>query len=473
MPAVRMFTEIEIGGMYINVEALREISSKLQSEIHKIENEIFQCFGLRNNQINIYSGEQLGNLLKEKGWKDYGIAKKGFYLTNDECLHRWKKEGKKEADLLLQLRAKNTLMKTFVGREDQKTGMWQYIRKHEDGSYRIHSQFAVMLAGSGRMKSRNPNFQNFPSHGESAKMIKKMFQPPDDNFNFLSADQSGLQLRIACMMSGDEVMRDAFINRGGDIHSLTASIAVLNNKYSIEEFLRLKKEGDPEVIEARQIGKTINFAMLFGGTAGLLYRSYIESNWTDAQAEDFVLKNNLEILSYQDKPNLKFTVATYLHKQFFRTYSGLISWIENYKNFGMKNGYIRSPHGAFRRLPFLHYQFAGSEDDGKRKSNYESISINSPVQNFETVVMMRAGINLFNWMKENKMNSKAFSFIHDAIEKYVHVEETGEICRKIKELFEKDYPEYKGIPLEMEGNVADYFGNDELWDMGHDWESYL
>lgn len=473
MPAVRVFTELEIGGMFINESELEKIGNELQTKINNIENEIFQEFGLKRDQINIYSGDQLGSLLEKKGWKDYGRSKKGIYLTNDECLQRWKKDGKRGAELLLELRAKNTLMKTFVGKKNNKSGMWQYVRKHDDGTSRVHSQFAVMMADSGRMKSRNPNLQNQPNHGESALLTKRMFQPPNEDFVFLSADQSGLQLRIASMFSEDETMKDAFVNRGGDLHSLTASLAVLNNKYELEEFLRLKSEGDPEITEARQIGKTLNFALLFGSGVSSLYRLFIEPNWSQAQAEDFVLKNNLKVLDYQGKCNYKFTVADFLHKKFFETYSGLVDWSNKSKVFAMMNGYIRSPHGAFRRLPFLYNKFSGSEDEGKRRSNKESISLNSPVQNFESVVMVRAGIEIHNWLKENNMKSKVFSFIHDAIELYVHRDELEIVCRKVKEVFEKEYPEYKGIPLEMEGNVADFFNKNELWDMGHNWDCYL
>ena len=478
MPSVRMFSYIEIEGMYINTEELGRIGQELQKEIRVIENDICQEFGLKNNETNLSSGDQLGKLFEKKGWKNYGVSKKGIYLTNDECLSKWKKDGHYGAELFLKLREKQALMKTFVGVEGERrsngkaTGMWQYIRKHKDGSNRIHSDFAVMLADSGRMKSKKPNFQNFPSHGEGAKKIKKMFCPPSDEYMFLSADQSGLQMRIASMASRDKTLRDVFINLGGDAHSVTASLAILNNKYTIDEFLELKDKKDAEVLTARQYAKSMNFLLLFGGKAGLLYRQFIDPTWEEEDAVKFVIDNKLDMLSYRDKSSAKYTVATYLHKKFFETYSGLVEWSSKSFSFASKHGYIRSAYGAFRRMPFLHSCLTGVEDDGKRTSNYISISLNSPTQNEESVIMQRATQKLFNFIKENNLKSKIFSMIHDAIEVFVHRDEVSLISSKIKEFFEMSYPEYRGVPLVMEGNVADY-SKGELWDMGHNWEKYF
>jgi len=476
MASLRMFIDIELSGMFVNLEELRKVGNSVSKEIRNLENDFLQEMGLKTGNINLNSDDQLGKLFENRGWNNYGKSKKGIYLTNADTLNRWVKDGKQSASILLKLNSLKTIMSTFVGEENKKSGLWQYIRSHEDGSNRIHSSFAVMLAGSGRMKSSKPNFQNFPSHGKEAKMIKKFFIPPSKDYVFLSADASGIQLRIVGRDANEEKMIYAFKNLGGDLHSITACSAILNDKYSIEDFLKLKKEGNEEVLKARYQAKQLNFLLLFGGTAGLVYRKFIDLNWSEEEADQYCFENNLKILEYQGKSSTKFTVAVDLHKRFFEIYPSLVKWRTEKEATALKNGYVKSIYGAIRRVPHLKEDLRDI-NNGKRVSNLESIILNSPVQNIETVMMQRSGSNLKKWLKKrNKEEGKEiaiiFSFIHDAIELYVLKEYITEVAQKVKEIFEQDYSEYNKIPFPMEGNIADYYNN-ELWDMGKDWEEIL
>jgi len=122
--------------------------------------------------------------------------------------------------------------------------------------------------------------------------------------------------------------------------------------------------------------------------------------------------------------------------------------------------------------------------------------LNSPTQSLEVVQMNRGLIETHKKFKEKNLQTIFFDYVHDAVELQSLRHEVPEVCRTIKAEFEKDYPEYEGIPFEMEGNVADYFqtentfkkdsngdlildkeGNKisahELWDDGHDWEKDL
>lgn len=472
MPSVRMFTDIEIRGMYVDIKKLEEIGRQIKKEIADIKEELAIAFEV-SRDYDFASFDKLGILLKAKNWENFGCNKKGIYKTGDDQLQRWVKAGRKEASLILKFREKSTLFNTFIGErksiKGKPTGMWKYIRKHSDG-YRIHGQFAVMMADSLRLKSRNPNMQNLPAKGEGARFLKQIFIPPNKDFVFVSADASGLQLRIACMDAQEETMKDIFINHGGDIHSRTALSALMNNRISFEDFMDRKNNGDAEVKAYRTKAKGLNFLLLFGGSVGLAYRNFVDTEWSEKECEDFVKQNNLQIEKYQNQYNIKYTVAKFLHGKFFETYPNLINWKEKNIAHAKRFGFVRSMYGSFRRTPYL--QLQGNDDNGARTSNYESICLNSPVQTEETVMMQRSMIKLHEWLKSTGKKSYIFSNIHDAIELYVHREELSSVVSKIKEIFEIEYPEYGGVPFEIEGNVADYYDG-ELWDMGHDWSKYL
>jgi hypothetical protein len=217
-----------------------------------------------------------------------------------------------------------------------------------------------------------------------------------------------------------------------------------------------------------------NFGLIFGAGGQTIKRVVIEPNWSSKECGEYILENKLKIEkdSMTHKPDPMLTVAKDIREKFFEAYPELANWHRDYKSKSANQGYITSIYGAIRRLPQLLYQ--GEEDDYGLVSNLESICLNSPIQNMESVIMTQLMLKVHYWLKENNMKSRFFGAVHDAVELYVFKDEAKEVSRKIKELFELAREEFNGIPLEMEGNIADYYGtkdsdNWELWDLGHDW----
>ena len=130
-----------------------------------------------------------------------------------------------EAKILLEYRQLTQLYKTFlgekIGEKGKPTGAYQYLREHEDGTKRLHSNFGVCMADSLRCRSSNMNFQNLPAWGYSSEVFKSIMTVPSDGYVWLSVDLSGLQLRLAAIQAKEETMRDVFINKGGILHDFT------------------------------------------------------------------------------------------------------------------------------------------------------------------------------------------------------------------------------------------------------------
>lgn len=508
IPGINMFTDIEMQGMHVDIKELEKRGIELEKQITEIKKEIYEKLGANENYLNIDSSSQLGNFLKNvKSWEDLDhgkdrkshTSKDGLYLTGVDQLKRWSKLGHEEADLILKYRELSTLQKNFIGKKENNSGTWKHIVKHKDETYRIHSNFAVMLADSGRNKSSSPNFQNYPSHGDKAKFFRTIFNTPQDHV-FLSVDYSGLQLRLSAIKSDDPIMRDVFVNQSGDMHSLSTVKILLNNKISFEEFLKRKEEEDPEVLNMRFKSKSINFGLIFLAMEQTLIQNIFEPEWSYEECIDFCYNNKesiiekyneakdnrklymKEIIDHKgrktvrispkddDKDYTYYTVAFFTREAFFDTYNILKEDLLNTQELASSQGYIRSIYGVFRRLPEL--TISGRTSDFKKMAKLRSISVNSPIQNMEGVVVMRLMIELHDWLKENNMKSYIFSQIHDAVELYVHKSEIEKVCNYIREIAERDYEEYNNIPLEVEGNVADPINN-ELWDMGPKWNKYL
>jgi DNA polymerase-1 len=498
IPAVNMFCDIEYNGTYINIEKLTEEGIELKKKLEETEKEFLTYVGKTKEQLNINSFDDIGRILEERKLPLIERNKKGLYFSNDEVLEKYAKLGYKEAEILSRYRTLSTIHKTFIGDKTENTGFWQYLKYHDDGSIRVHSNFAVMLADSGRCKSKDPNMTNIPSHGEWAEFVRGHFAVPNDDYVFMSVDYSGLQMRLATIVSKDPELTDVFINQAGDVHSKTTVSILLGNHATLEEFLKVKKEkriyaivenykGERKLVlkgdlehkdwkvltefipdDMRFKAKKCNFGFIFGKGPASAMTMDIMPNWTKKQCEDYIKDNELKTINYKEKPDVFFTVAKNLRSNFFETYFGLANWHIDTHAFAKKHGYVRSIYGCIRRLPELLAPKDDSDLGKKREANLLNVSLNSPIQNQESVVILRSMIKIQKFIKDNKLNSFFFDCIHDAMELYIHKEEISLMKKTIKQIAEEIYSEYDGIPLEVEGNVADY-SKGELWDCGSSW----
>ncbi len=110
---------------------------------------------------------------------------------------------------------------------------------------RIYGYFKPS-ARSGRLTSNEQNLQQIP------RLLKGMFTAPDGRV-FIRADFSQLELRGACAIVGERKMEDV-LRAKGDLHNFTAE--------------RLFGKGFTKL--QRQIAKTANFNLLYGGSARML-----------------------------------------------------------------------------------------------------------------------------------------------------------------------------------------------------------
>ncbi len=110
---------------------------------------------------------------------------------------------------------------------------------------RLHCEFKQTSTLTGRLSSAHPNLQNVPKDNSE---IRKLFVAKQGHL-LVRMDFSQLELRVFAALTQDPIMLKAFAD-GRDIHQETAD--------------ELKRRGFPLT---RKQAKTINFLMLFGGSA--------------------------------------------------------------------------------------------------------------------------------------------------------------------------------------------------------------
>jgi DNA polymerase I len=122
---------------------------------------------------------------------------------------------------------------------------------------RLHGNFSLAMAKSGRFSSSKPNLQNIPT----AESIRSVFVAAPGK-QLIVADYSQLELRVMAHIADDAVMTEAYRN-GMDLHAVTAAgmLAVKPDEFDPQR---------PDHREARQKAKAVNFGVIYGsGPRGL------------------------------------------------------------------------------------------------------------------------------------------------------------------------------------------------------------
>ena len=92
----------------------------------------------------------------------------------------------------------------------------------------IHPEFMQCVTATGRLSSRNPNFQNMPRGSTFA--IRKVVESRFDDGYIMEGDYSQLEFRVAGFLAKDKVVYDD-VRNGTDVHAtLPASLAVHDKK---------------------------------------------------------------------------------------------------------------------------------------------------------------------------------------------------------------------------------------------------
>ena len=167
---------------------------------------------------------------------------------------------------------------------------------YKDG--RIHADWSVLGAPTGRMACREPNLQAVPRLAE----FRRLFRAPD-GFYIVKVDYSQIELRLAAVIAPDAEMLRAF-REGIDLHKFTAA-KVLGKDLS-------------EVTKSeRQLAKGLNFGLVYGMGAKTLQE---------------LLRNDYGV-------SVTLEEAETYRQEFFTLYRGLARWHKKYRKDGVRRVY--------------------------------------------------------------------------------------------------------------------------------------
>lgn len=374
LPLKPILRQMEKWGILVDTQLLEELTQKYARALKEIELEIYREIGY---EFNLNSPRQLEEILFDELKLPVIRRTKTQRSTNESVLTKLV-GAHPVIEKLLRYRKLSKLKSTYL---DPLPGM---LNK----GHRVHTTFSQIKTASGRLSSENPNLQNIPKG--DADNLRRLFLAPQ-GCQLLVVDYSQIELRILAHLSQDKGLLDAF-RHNLDVHAATA--ARLFNKTI-----------DKVTLKERQVGKTVNFALMYG-------------------MSEFGLAESLGI----DRGRAKLYIESY-----FKNYPGVKEWQEKHLERVRERGYVESLFGRRRYLA------------GLRSSNYrvrsaaERVAINHPMQATQADIIKKAMLRINGALVEQGWwgeKVKMLLQVHDELIFEVAEENLREVAAQVKSLME-------------------------------------
>lgn len=393
MPLAPVLASMEYEGVTIDVQVLHVMSDDLRIQSERVQTEIYNLAG---EQFNIGSPKQLGEILFEKMrlLEKPKKTKTGQYATGEDVLLGLASQHE-IAQKILDYREFEKLRSTYVD------ALPRMISKR-DG--RIHTDYRQAWAVTGRLSSNNPNLQNIPIRTEKGRAIRKAFVARNDEFLFMSADYSQIELRIAASFANDATMIDAF-RTGRDIHTTTAARVF---KVPVEKV-------DPNM---RRKAKEVNFGILYGSTA-------------------FGLAQNLGISRSE---------AAEIINSYFEEFPSIKRYMDDAINKARELHYVETILGRRRYLRDINSRNITTRGFAERNA------INAPIQGSAADIIKIAMIHIQDWMEKENLKSRMIMQVHDELVFDVHKDEVDLMKENVIHLMKSAVS--MEVPMEVEAGVG-------------------
>ena len=477
IPFLFVLFEMEEQGVTVDVPKLKQMGVDMQDDLDELQYKIYELAGV---EFNIGSSQQKAELLfgYQKEQKEVAIDKLPKYLqkaydeddydlleekgyvvdergrvfkSNNSVLldHSFRfsptattKSGAPSTDSDAIWRLSQKTYKKANKRKQQGVEMCKYMLEYaklaklktafvdgileqlyEDG--KAHPSFNQIGTDSGRLSCSKPNLQQLPKAEEDDKyQIRSVFigslNPKTGKRNkIIALDYHNLEMVCLTHFSGDKNLSEMFAN-DDDAHGSTAV-----NMFNLDCTPMECKKKYPHL---RQAAKTINFLLMYGGGATLLYENLRSDHYSPLDLGD---KEYLE--AYHCRNGVQ--VAQAFIDKYFESYSGVAKFIQSQKKFGHRNKFVYTILGRKRRLPDI------NSSDGKISSYCERLAVNSAIQGTAGDITINAQIRVQQEERLKQLGAKMLIQVHDELVFECPEENCEEAITIIKHLMEHPFGE--------------------------------
>ena len=395
LPLAGVLARIEMNGVALDLDFLKELSVKAGNEIDALVKDIHADAG---TEFNLDSPKQLADVL--------------FVQKKLPALKKIKTGYSTDASVLEKLAVSHELPRKILEYRERAKLRSTYLDALPEmvnpETHCVHTSFNQTTTDTGRLSSSEPNLQNIPIKTEMGRLVRKAFvaRPRGKGKGrILSADYSQIELRVLAHFSGDPNLTKAFAE-DRDIHTFTATLL-----YGVKE--------KDVTREMRNAAKTINFSIVYGKTS---YGLSQDLNMSIPDADQFI-------------------------KNYFARYSKVKEFLDAQKEKAKKDGFLTTLLGRRSYFPNI------NASNMQLRQYAERSAINAPIQGSAADLIKIAMIAIQRRLEQEQSESLMIMQVHDEL---VFDAPSGEIDVLTKIVKEEMEGAYKlNVPLKADMTVGE------------------
>ncbi|CAN5330857.1 DNA polymerase I [soil metagenome] len=371
LPLVPALATMELTGVQMNGDVLRELSSELGTSANDLAQAAYAEIG---REVNLGSPKQLQQVLFEELNMPKTRANKTGYSTDAASLADLQEQSPHPfLGLLLQYRDATKIKQ-----------ITDTVEKAIASDGRVHTTYDQTGTSTGRISSNDPNLQNIPVKTEVGRRIRSAFEKGDDFDVLLTADYSQIEMRIMAHLSGDEGLIEAF-NGGEDLHRFVGSRIFHVDPAEVTPIMRTKV-------------KAMSYGLAYGLSA-------------------FGLSKQLRIEQSE---------ARTLMTDYFARFGAVRDYLRNVVEQARVDGYTETIFG--RRRPF------GDLTSNNRvlRENAERQALNAPIQGSAADIIKIAMLGVTADLAERQLGSRLLLQVHDELILEVTSDELDEVTEIVR-----------------------------------------
>jgi len=413
VPGMLFLKEVEEAGVPFDLNRLLKVQKLMETEIQIAKEKLYEFEEVHKFEeaqgkvFNPNSTQQLRVLMFDflRLTPTGKLTGTGAQSTDAEVLKTLSEEHPIPG-VILDIRQKSKIKNTYLDK----------VIPALDKDGRIRTGFNLTSTTSGRLSSSGKlNMQQLPRDNSAVKGCIKA-QP---GYKILQQDLSTAEVYVASVLSKDKALQNVF-KSGGDLHSTVAKMVFQLPHDTADISVYAKKE--------RQAAKAITFGIMYGSGP--------------AKVSETVTKDSGEFFSIEQA---KDTISKY-----FLTFRKLKTWLTKSKEQIESDGFIYSILGRKRRLPNVF-----SNDKGIASHEVRS-GINFLIQSVASDINLLAGVELSQWLRDNKKDAKIIALVHDSLVLEVKESEVEEVSEMMAKITQKDRGcSIPGQPIGVDLDIGD------------------
>lgn len=386
LPIVDVAADMMVNGMRVDLQRLRQ---RRQTSVQQIEDCQSKIARIAGRKINLGSAEEVQHLLfDELNLTAAGQTRSGQPSTIDRDLKKLVKQDSSGAvEVIRKYRQQAQTLrwcKNLAGNADKAT-------------QRVHFVLDPLGAATGRFSCSGLGLQSIP------RSMLDLFVA-ENGHRLIEADYSQIELRVLAHYSKEPAWVRGYRVDAIDVHRQTAAMVLGIPVDRVTE------------VQRNQIGKEVNFAIIYGQTAhGLAEKLDVSI----PAAEEF------------------------LHR-YFEGFPSVAAWIGKIEASAVERAIVQTLYGRRRRLPEIRSNVARKRDRALRQA------VNAVIQGTAADINKLALIRLYS---ELPSDCRLLMTVHDSVLLEVPEQQVSRVVRQARMVMQQAPPRFS-IPLRVDIHVG-------------------